>query len=280
MLDIGIEPARKRQHQTNGYDADAARYRGDHRSALFRKQIFGGKRKRSQISHTGARLFLLVARRGRRVFCGRIVFSTRRRKRGFPQSLFRLGIVGIGVAFDQSVAQTHDTGSILLRQLGVVRNHDDEPLARDLFDQLHDLHARFRIQRARRFVGKQNIGFVDERARNRDALALSARKLIGLFVEFVSQPHALQSRLRAFLAFFARQTRYGKRKLDVPQHRLVGNEIVALEDKADAVIAVNVPIAVGKIFRGFFLYHKVAVGVVIESADNVKQSRFAAARLP
>ena len=56
-----------------------------------------------------------------------------------------------------------------------MRDHDDEALPRDLLDQFHDLHARFGIERARRFVGEQDLGVVDEGAGDGDPLHLPAR---------------------------------------------------------------------------------------------------------
>ena len=53
-----------------------------------------------------------------------------------------------------------------------------------------------------------------------------------------------------------------------------------MEDKADPVISVNVPIPIGEIFRGFPLDHEIALGVVIESADDIQEGRFTATRLP
>ena len=45
------------------------------------------------------------------------------------------------------------------------------------------------------------------------------------------------------------------------------------------MIAVGVPVAVGVLFGRAAVDHKVAVGVLIQTADDVQQRRFAAARV-
>ena len=47
---------------------------------------------------------------------------------------------------------------------------------RSYYDQIHDLDRELRVEVARRLVGEQDLGLVDERRRNRDALLLAARK--------------------------------------------------------------------------------------------------------
>ena len=64
--------------------------------------------------------------------------------------------------------------------VGLVRDEDDrvaglvEPL-----EQRHDFDAGLRVEVAGRLVGEQDRRVVDERARDRDALALAARQLVG-----------------------------------------------------------------------------------------------------
>ena len=165
----------------------------------------------------------------------------------------------------------------MVGKFGVVRDHDDEPLARDLFDELHDLHARLRIERARGFVRKEDIGIIDERARNGDALHLPARELIGFFVELIAQTDARKRLGGAAAALFPSHARDGERKLHVPEHRLVRDEVIRLEDEPDPVIAVDVPIPVFEVFRGLPLNDEIARRIMIESADDVEERRLAAA---
>ena len=60
-----------------------------------------------------------------------------------------------------------------------------------------------------------------------------------------------------------------ERQLDVLQYRLVRDEVVALEHKADAVIAVAVPVAVAEFARGCAGDDKIAFGILVQTADDV-----------
>ena len=55
------------------------------------------------------------------------------------------------------------------------------------------------------------------------------------------------------------------------------DEIVALEDEADAVVAVSVPVAVFEIFGGDAVDDEVAGGVFVEATDDIEQSGLAGA---
>ena len=81
-----------------------------------------------------------------------------------------------------------------------MRDHDDETILRDLFQDLHHLHARLAVERAGRLVGEQDIRIVDERSRDGDALHLTAGHLVRLFVELVAEAHALERLFRALAA--------------------------------------------------------------------------------
>ena len=58
----------------------------------------------------------------------------------------------------------------------------------------------------------------------------------------------------------------------------MGNKIVALENKAYGVVAVRIPVAVAEILCADGVDHKVAVGVLVKSADDIEHSCLSAAR--
>ena len=62
-----------------------------------------------------------------------------------------------------------------------------------------------------------------------------------------------------------------KRQLHVFQNGLMRNEVIALEHKADAVVAVGIPIAIVKVLGRNTVDQQVARIKVVESADNVEQ---------
>ena len=95
-------------------------------------------------------------------------------------------------------------------QLGVVRHHDDEAVAGHVAQQVHDLHARLGVEGAGGFVGQQDLGVVDEGARDGDALHLATRHLRGLLVDVVLQADALEGVEGALAALGARDARQGQ----------------------------------------------------------------------
>ena len=161
-----------------------------------------------------------------------------------------------------------------------MRDHNDQPVLGHLLQKLHDLNARFRIQRAGRLVGQQNVGVIDQRTRDGNALHLPAGHLSRPLVRLFAQPYLLQRGLRAPSALRAGHAGDRQRQLNVGQHRLVRNEIVALEYKADRVVAVGVPVAVGIFFGRNAVDDQIAAVVAIQAADDVQQRGLAGAAGP
>ncbi|MNI92283.1 hypothetical protein D3C73_1500560 [compost metagenome] len=57
----------------------------------------------------------------------------------------------------------------------------------------------------------------------------------------------------------------------------MGDQVVALEDKADAVVAVRIPVAVLVVLRGRSVDNQVAAVVLVEPPDDVQAGGFARA---
>ena len=259
----------ERQHYRHADDTYRARDAHHDRPALFGDEVAPGQRERRAQTHLGA------------FFGVRISLALRARfgavRRGLPDAFFRAFVVRVGVADYHAVVEFYDTRGVFLRKLGVVRDHDDETLARDLLHKVHYLHAGHRVESARGFVGKEYLGIVYESARDSHPLALSARELIGFFIQLVAQPHFRERFGCPAAALRIAHARYRESELDVAEHRLVRDEVVALEHEAHAVIAVHVPIAVGERTGAPAVDDKVARGVFIQPADDVEQRRLAAA---
>ena len=64
-------------------------------------------------------------------------------------------------------------------------------------------------------------------------------------------------------------------KLDVGQDALVRDQVVGLEDEADRVIAVGIPVSVLVILGRDVVDDQVAVIVAVEAADDVQKGRLA-----
>ena len=119
--------------------------------------------------------------------CG-ICSGSLRRRRTVCRKLF----VGIDVAVARkfAVQQPHHSRGILVRKLGIVRDEYYKPVAGYIFEQFHYLNARICVQRARGFVGENDLRIAHDGSGNGDALHLSAGKLVGTFAHLLVQPHA------------------------------------------------------------------------------------------
>ena len=184
---------------------------------------------------------------------------------------------GAGIVGDSAVPQTDDAVGILLRQFGVVGDHDYEAVFCHILQQLHDLDARLAVQCAGGLVGQQDVGIVDEGAGDGHALHLAARHLGGALVELVPQAHLPQRLGGTAAALSARHARDGQGQFDVGEDGLVGDEIIALEHEADGVVAVGVPVPVGVAAGGDAVDDELAAVVAVEAADDVEQRGLARA---
>ena len=128
-------------------------------------------------------------------------------------------------------------------------HHDDQTVLSDVSQEVHDLDAGLGVKSTGRFVSQENFGVVDQGARDGDTLHLTARKLRGLLSYVLGQPDAFQGFHRALAAFASGDTREGQRELNVGQDGLVRDQVVGLENEANAVVAVGVPIACFVVLR-------------------------------
>ena len=184
---------------------------------------------------------------------------------------------GAGIVGDSAVPQTDDAVGILLRQFGVVSDHDHKAVFCHILQQLHDLDARLAVQCAGGFVGQQDVGVVDEGAGDGHALHLATRHLGGTLVELVPEAHLPQRLGGTAAALSARHARDGQGQFDVGEDGLVGDEVIALEHEADGVVAVGVPVPVGVAAGGDAVDDELAVVVAVEAADDVEQRGLARA---
>jgi len=91
----------------------------------------------------------------------------------------------------------------------------------------------------------------------------------------VAQPDLAQGCDRPLLAFGGRNTGQRQRELDIGQDGLVGDQVVALEDETDPVVAVGVPVAVLVLLGRDAIDDQVAGVVVIQTSDDVEHRRLA-----
>ena len=158
-------------------------------------------------------------------------------------------------------------------------DHDDQPVLGDLLQQLHDLHGGFGVQSAGGFVSQQDLGIVDQRPGDGHTLHLTAGHLIGLLVQLVAQAHLFQRFDGSAAALGFLDAGEGQGQFHVGQDTLVGDQVIALEHKADGVVAVGVPVTGLVILGGFTPDDQVTGGIAVQTADDVQQGGLAAAGL-
>src|SRR5438093_9684487 len=100
-----------------------------------------------------------------------------------------------------TVAKRHGPRAVL-RDVHFVRDehYRDAPLLVQALEDAHHFDAGFRVEVSGRLVGQQNRRAVDERARDGDALLLTARQLIRMVIRPVAQTDELEHVFRALMA--------------------------------------------------------------------------------
>ena len=117
LFDVAVYAIGQRQNRRNTDNANRARKGRHGRTALFGHKVAGRKPQRRHKAHRGLACRLGLAARG-------------------VGDIKRVGIVG-----DLAVRQVNNARGVLVRQLGIVRDHDDQAVARHVLEQVHDLYG-------------------------------------------------------------------------------------------------------------------------------------------
>ena len=253
VRDVVVDTGGQGNDECDADDADGSGKSREQSTGFFGAQVVEAQRQRGEHRH-GRAAHVLVHRR--RDGCS-------------------IRLIGHGVGADDAVLQVDDAGRIALGQLRVVGDHDHQPVFGDLFQQLHDLDAGLAVQSAGRFVGQQDVRVVHQGAGDGHALHLTAGHFAGVLVQLVAQADLFQRFGGAAFALGTGDAGDGQSQLHVGQHGLVRDQIVALEHKADGVVAVGIPIAIGVFPRGNTVDDQVAAVVAVQTADDVQQGGLA-----
>ena len=159
------------------------------------------------------------------------------------------------------------------RLLLVVRDVDEgdpelllDPLQLDL-----QLLAQLQVERAERLVEQQRLRPVDDRAGERDALALAAGELPRLAAAVALEPHERERLARAPAPLGPRHLLHAEPVLDVVLHGHVREERVVLEDRVDVA-------RVGRQLRDVLAAELDAALVrLLEARDHAQRRRLAGA---
>ena len=156
-------------------------------------------------------------------------------------------------------------------------DHDDQSVTGQLLEHIQHLLAGDGVQGACWLIRQEDSRVVHQGTGNGHALHLAAGELVWFFVHLVRKPHAAQGVQGALPALLFADARQGKRQLHIGQHALVRNQVVGLEHKAHAVVAVGVHLPL-RIFLGAAAVDaQIARVVAVQPANDVEQRGFAAA---
>ena len=117
LFDVAVYAIGQRQNRRDTDNANRPRKGRHGRAALFGHEVSGRKPQRRHKAHRGFARRLGLAARG-------------------VSDIERIGIVG-----DLAVRQVDDARGVLVCQVGIVRDHDDQTVARNFFEQIHNLHG-------------------------------------------------------------------------------------------------------------------------------------------
>ena len=117
LFDVAVYAVGQRQNRRDTDNANRARKGSHGRAALLGHEVAGRKPQRRHKAHRGFARRLGLAARG-------------------------LGnIEGVGIVGDLAVRQVDDARGVLVRQLGIVRDHNNQTVARHVLEQIHDLYG-------------------------------------------------------------------------------------------------------------------------------------------
>ncbi len=143
--------------------------------------------------------------------------------------------------------------------------------------QFHHVLAALAVERAGRFVGKDDASAIHQRAGDGNALLLAAGKLVRAVVEPVAQLQRIEQFGGARLAFGCGQARVDRRHFDIFLRRRGGDEIVALEDEAESAAAQRGK-RIGIERRNILAVEQILPAArTVETAQNIHQRRLAGA---
>ncbi len=190
--------------------------------------------------------------------------------------IFALRLVGQNAA----IGDADDAIFHAVDQSAVVRRHQNRCAARvDALQNLGDVPRGLRVEVAGRFVGDQNQGIVDNRARNRDTLRFAARQFMGPRVGFVAKPHGFQSARHIAHQTLLRRADDLQGEGDVFPNRFLPQKLEILKYDAD-LAAQQRNLARGQTRYILSVNHDRAAMAVRAAINQLEQSAFARARRP
>ena len=156
-------------------------------------------------------------------------------------------------------------------------DHGDAGLVQ-LLEQLDDLLGGAAVERAGRLVGEDDMRVVDQRAGDRHALLLPARKLRRLVVLAMGEPDLGEARLGLLARAGMPVPRIEEGERHIVEGARPRQQVEGLEDEADLLVAVGGELVGAEPAELAALDFERAAGRRVERADQIHEGRFARAR--
>src|SRR5262245_31562915 len=163
-----------------------------------------------------------------------------------------------------------------LRDVGVVRDHHDccAEACMQIANERQDVFSGSAVEVARWFVGQQDWRVHRQRARDRDALPLTARQFFRQMRETIAELHERPQLARALVDLAARPSAQVKRQADVFQARQRRQQVEELENKTDLVAPHLRQLVVVQAGERLAIDQHIAGGGTVEAAHQVEECRF------
>src|ERR1051325_7443282 len=167
------------------------------------------------------------------------------------------------------------------RALRRVRDHDvGRAAAVDVVEEVHDLARHERVEVAGRLVREDQLRRRGQHARDGHALLLPARELRRQVVQARGQADHVHRFLDAVLALERGEPAVAQRDVDVVEDVEVGDEVEALEDEADVLIADPRHLPVGEAADVLAVEMVRAAVKDVEQPGDVEEGRLPRPRRP
>ena len=153
-------------------------------------------------------------------------------------------------------------------------HNDGHPLFAQTAENFHNLIARLRVQRTRRFVCQQQVGTAHNGPGNGYPLALAAGKLIGHKVDALFQSHRFQGLRRTLPPLLQRHIGIQQRQRHIVQGIHLRQQVEALKHKPNVAVADLRQIIVGHVLQIFPVQFIRPGGGHVQTPDQVHQCGF------
>ena len=155
--------------------------------------------------------------------------------------------------------------------------HDDKVILCNLFEKLHHLFACVAVESTGGFICKQNGRAVHQCPGNGNPLHLPSGELHGLFLGLFQQAHTLQRVQCPLSPLLTAYTGERHGQLHIGENSLVRDQVVALKDKTDGMVAIGVPVPVTVAAGGHTAKGHLAAVITVQPANDIQQCGLARA---